>query len=79
VKVTVRLYATLRELVPDRGATVELEVPDGATVADVIADLGLPPDLVRKVFVAGVAQDTGYVLRTGDELGMFPPIAGGAV
>ncbi len=78
MNVTVRLYATLRERVPGRGSVVQLDVPDGATVAHVIRELGIPAELVRKVFVAGVARDPSYVLGAGDEIGMFPPIAGGA-
>lgn len=78
MKVTVRLYATLRELAPGGQAQLTVEIADGATVAEVIAQLGIPPDVVRKVFVGGVARDPDWVLDDGDELGMFPPIAGGA-
>jgi molybdopterin converting factor small subunit len=77
VKLTVRLYATLRELVPGGRSDITLDMPDGATVADVIARLGVTPGIVRKVFVAGVAQDSDFVLYDGAELGVFPPIAGG--
>jgi sulfur-carrier protein len=77
VNVTVRLYATLRDLVPGGTGALELDLPDGTTVAELIARLALPPGIVRKVFVGGVARDISYALRPGDEVGMFPPIAGG--
>jgi molybdopterin converting factor small subunit len=32
---------------------------------------------VHLAFVRGVSQDESYVLRAGDDVGMFPPIAGG--
>lgn len=76
--VTVRLYATLRNLVPDGRKPIELTLPEGATVADVVARLGIPPGTVRKVFVGGVAQEDSYILEPGDELAIFPPIAGGS-
>jgi len=78
VIVTVRLYATLRDLTPDRKGVVELSLPDGSTVAVMIARLGIPPGVVRKVFVGGIAQEESHVLQPGDEVGVFPPIAGGA-
>jgi molybdopterin converting factor small subunit len=77
VKVTVRLYAMLRELGPGRTGEIELDVPDGTSVAQLMAQLGLPSGLVRKVFVGGIARDDAHVLRPGDEVGLFPPIAGG--
>ncbi len=77
MKLTVRLYATLRDRAPSGQAELTIEMADGATVADVIARLGIPPDIVRKVFVDGIAQDPDFVLYDGAELGLFPPIAGG--
>ncbi len=78
MNVTVRLYATLRDRMPAGRDAMELEVAEGTTVARLVAQLGIPPGVVRKVFVGGIAQEDSYVLRPGDEIGMFPPIAGGA-
>jgi sulfur-carrier protein len=78
VKVTVRLYATLRNLALDRTGEMELDVATGTTVGSLIAQLGIPDGTVRKAFVGGLARDESYVLQPGDEVGMFPPIAGGA-
>jgi molybdopterin converting factor small subunit len=78
VNITVRLYASLRDLAPARGGEVVVDVPDGTTVGDLIARLGIPAGIVRKAFVSGVARDESYVLLPDDEVGMFPPIAGGA-
>ncbi len=78
MKLTVRLYASLRDHAPSGQSDLTIEMADGATVADVVARLGIPPEIVRKVFVDGIAQDPDRVLHDGDEVGMFPPIAGGA-
>ena len=78
MNVTVRLFATLRQISPSRGDEFVMDVPDGTTVADLIARLDIPQGVVRKAFVCGVARDESYILMPEDEIGMFPPIAGGA-
>ena len=77
VRVTVRLFAALREQVGSR--SLELELPDGATVADVWAALqqGVEPKgLVYAVDRAYV--DREVVLADGDEVAVIPPVSGGA-
>ena len=78
MKIELALFASLAAFLPGggkRGARI-LEVEDGTAVADIIADLGLP-DAPRIVFVnnRGTAEET--VLKDGDRLAIFPPIAGG--
>ena len=77
--VRVKLHAILRKFLPpgseDNVAVVE--VADGATVADVIARLGIP-EKHAGMLVSG----DDYVERTsrladGQELSIFPPLAGG--
>jgi len=80
--VTVRLFASLRE---HAGAgTVPLQLGDGATVADAIAELragalaGLPENAP---FVAAVAREyveRDHTLVEGDELALVPPVSGGS-
>lgn len=76
--VSVRLFATLRDMVPGGRKVLEITVPEGTTVAELVARLGIPPGTVRKVFVGGIAREESYTLQPGDEVGIFPPIAGGA-
>ena len=52
--VTVRLYATLRDLVPGGRKALEVDLPEGTTVGGLIARLGIPAGTVRKVFVGGI-------------------------
>jgi molybdopterin synthase catalytic subunit len=77
MQVTVRLFAGLRE----RAGTgrTELELPDGATVADVwrALDLGVePPGLLYAVNRAYTEPDRS--LADGDEVALIPPVSGGA-
>jgi molybdopterin synthase catalytic subunit len=77
MKVTVRLFAVLRERAGSE--SVELDLADGATVRDAIAAVpvadGVP--VVMAVNREVVADDV--VLRPGDELALIPPVSGGAI
>jgi molybdopterin synthase catalytic subunit len=78
MRVTVLLFAALRERA-GRG-TVDLDLPDGATAADVWPGLELgdePPGLAVAVNQAYARRDTA--LAEGDEVALIPPVSGGAV
>ena len=79
MRVCVKLFATLSRyfagVMP--GTPVEVEVADGATLADLADQLKVPQDEVRMVFVNGRIQPLDYELRPGDEVGIFPPVGGG--
>lgn len=79
IRVKVKLFATLRRYYPDLGIGegIEVELPDGATVGQLVRHLGLPNDHVRVVFINGIARDESHPLADGDEVGMFPPVGGG--
>jgi len=53
------------------------EVKDGATVEDVLRDLGVPREAVKILFLNGVRAGGNDTLKDGDELGVFPAVAGG--
>lgn len=77
--IKVRLFATLREYVPHAkiGATLEVELEDGACVIDLVNHFLLPVDLVKLAYVNGIYQELEYQLHENDEIGLFPPIGGG--
>ena len=80
IRVAVRLYATLRRYGPDLpvGTSWIAEVEDGATLGDLIGRPSLPAGELKLAFVSGRSQELGSRLRAGDEVGLFPPIAGGS-
>jgi len=80
MKVDVRLFATLRPYLPAGadGDGVSLEFPAGATVRDVVVALKIPGEVTCLTVVNGRDADPDQVLAPGDELAMFPPLAGGA-
>ena len=84
MKITFKLYATLTDYLPAAARTsnrVEIELPAEASIADVIAPYGLPMKLVHLVLVNGVyvqpEERASRVLKDGDVLAIWPPIAGG--
>jgi sulfur carrier protein ThiS len=77
MKIEVRRYATLRAYGPSRETASILEVPEKATVHEVLVRLGIPDKVQRIVLVNGrpATEDSG--LKEGDRLVLFPPAAGG--
>ncbi len=83
MKIVFKLYASLADYLPAerRGNIVELDVPAGATVGDLIARYRLPEKCAHLVLVNGhyiaPTDRGGKALSEGDELAIWPPIAGG--
>ncbi len=77
--VLVRLYATLRHHLPEAplGKPTPITLDEGATVADLVAYLKIPRETIKTAFVRGIVRADDYVLHDGDDVGIFPPIAGG--
>lgn len=80
MNIRVKLFASLREAAGR--TTIDLTLPDGATVADALAALDgqlRPASQGTRVAVAinrrYVEPNTG--LREGDELALLPPVSGG--
>jgi molybdopterin synthase catalytic subunit/molybdopterin converting factor small subunit len=78
VRVTVRLFAALREQAGT--GLVELDLPSGARVADVWGALGLggaePSSLAFAVNKAYAEREQALV--EGDEVALIPPVSGGS-
>jgi sulfur carrier protein ThiS len=77
--VTVKLYATLHRYGQGQqaGAPFEIELPEAASLHDLIDQLKIPPEETRITFVNGIIEETDHILKDGDTVGMFPPIGGG--
>lgn len=83
MKIKVKLFATLMQYLPADadGHVASMEVPEDTTVGAIVTQLNLPPELTHLVLINGVfvppqarAEKT---LVAGDELAVFPPVAGG--
>ena len=83
MRIVFKLFASLADYLPAerRGNIVELDVPEGMTVGALIARYRLPERSAHLVLVNGhyiaPPERAGKVLAAGDELAIWPPIAGG--
>jgi molybdopterin converting factor small subunit len=76
LKVTVSLRGPLsRFLQGDRPE--ELQFPEGAAVADILARLSLPREKTSLITVNGTKASLEKRLNDGDQVVIFPPVAGG--
>jgi sulfur carrier protein ThiS len=77
VTVTVVMHGTLRRFLPDGSARATLDLAEGATVNDLLVDLGADQDtwlVARNQVVA----ERDAVLSPGDVIDCFEPVAGGS-
>lgn len=77
--VRVKLHAILRKFLPADASdnTAVLELAAGATVSDAIARLGIPPKHARMLVSGDDYLTPDSPLREGQEVSVFPPLAGG--
>lgn len=79
VKIEVRLFANLADYLPaaSPGEPSTIDLPDGATVDELVARLALPGELPRLLLVNGSDASPGLSLQAGDVVSILPPLAGG--
>ena len=79
ITVQTKLFATLRRQYPELGIgeALSVELPDDATIEQLLEELDLPEEQIHIIFVNGVIQKRGHALSDGDEIGIFPPVGGG--
>jgi sulfur carrier protein ThiS len=81
--ITLKLFANLGDYLPtgSKGNWAEIEVDSDEPVAAIIERLALPQKWVHLVLVNGVyltPEERGsHCLEPGDQLAVWPPIAGG--
>jgi molybdopterin converting factor small subunit len=75
-QIQVNLYATLRKHTGGAGS-LEVEIEPGATVAELLDQLGVPADQARVVFIDTRSASFSDPLNGGEQVGIFPAIAGG--
>ena len=69
------LFATLTKYMPD-GAE-KYPIDPGTTVRELIAQLNIPSDHAKLVFIDGKKAELENTLQGVERVGIFPPIAGG--
>lgn len=77
--VTVRLFATFRDMSPKQAArsSLGIDVDEHETVQGLLKRLSLPDELPRIILVNGLFTPEDSHLREGDVVSIFPPLIGG--
>ena len=79
MRVKLRLFATYRKYLPagNNGNTVELEIPIGTRVGDLMSLYDIPVGQDSVILLNGTSPDLDDNLNDGDVISAFPAVAGG--
>jgi molybdopterin converting factor small subunit len=77
MKIQVNLFANLCDYAPGGEGRFDLGLASGATVADLVATLHIPPEVQAVVLVNGRRAEPTTPLVTEDIVTLFPPMEGG--
>ena len=80
MKIEVKLYASLAQYGPEESVgkpPQAMEVAEGTTIKELLKVLTVPAEAVKVVFLNGIHAKGDEVLKEGDRVGVFPPVAGG--
>lgn len=83
MQVKLKLYASLGQYLPDGAERniANIEVADGTTILQVLDSYNVPPKSCHLVLLNGHFQAPAVrdavILKAGDHLAVWPPVAGG--
>jgi molybdopterin synthase sulfur carrier subunit len=79
MEIEVKLFATLRDYLPPKSSrfSCKMEVEGHTRIRDILSRLNIPDEIPKIILVNGVHGKEGQILREGDVLSIFPPVAGG--
>lgn len=83
VSIEFKLFADLMKYLPAnaRQQSIKLDMPDGATVYDLMDRFHVPREQAHLVICNGIfippSQRETYQLRNADVIALWPPVAGG--
>ena len=83
MRIYLKLFAMLDHLLPpgSKDHTAELDVPEGTTPRVLIQRFNIPPQLAHLVMIDGThllpKEIDTRVIKEGETVYIFPPIAGG--
>jgi sulfur-carrier protein len=80
MKVELSLFASLARYAPEKTGSHShrmLDIAEGITIIELLKSLEVPIDKVKMIFLNGLHAKGDEVLKEGDRVGVFPPVAGG--
>jgi sulfur-carrier protein len=79
MEIEVKLFATLRDYLPKGSSrfSCKMEIDGHTRVQDILAKLKISEEMPKIILVNGIHGKKDQVLKEGDVLSIFPPVAGG--
>lgn len=77
MRITLKLYGNLGNFSPQKQDSASIEIAEGATIASILAQLGVPDNRVWMSVVNDNVVESATGLRDGDVLEVFEPVGGG--
>ncbi len=79
MEIEVKLFATLRDYLPKGSDRFSCKMSiDGHTrIQDILSRLNIPEEMPKIILVNGIHGKNDQVLKEGDVVSIFPPVAGG--
>ena len=79
MKIELRLYASFRQYLPGESKNNQgmTQFRDGITIDGILKALKIPQEAVKIMFLNGTHAKGDEILKEGDRVGIFPPVAGG--
>ncbi len=80
MKIQLTLFASLARFLPNpegAGFPKLVEIEEGTTIETLLDHLKIPREQPKIIFLNGMHAEGTAVLKEGDRLGIFPPVAGG--
>ncbi len=79
MEIEVKLFATLRDYLPKGSGrfSCKMEIDGQMRVQEILAKLNIPEEIPKIILINGIHGKKEQVLKEGDVLSIFPPVAGG--
>ena len=77
MQVEVKIFANLRKYAAQSTSPLSVDLDEGATAQELITKIGIPQEKVRVIAVNGSNKPLDYHLSAGDQVALFPEMAGG--
>ncbi len=79
MEVEVKLFATLRDYLPKGSGkfSCKMEIDGKTRIRDLLERLKIPKEIPKIILVNGIHGKEDQILKEGDVVSIFPPVAGG--
>ena len=78
-EIEVRVYATLQKYVPGQDLKTgnRIKIEENTSIESLLNRLGIPVEETKIIIVNGVHAELDFIIKDGDRVAIFPPVAGG--